>query len=81
MLFMEDPQIKTKMETVAVEAMDAGDEEIAFAALYLIVYWARENGVGAYERMLAKRPAFQTLPLAAELDQVLQEQGFVILFE
>jgi len=81
MLFMQDPQIKTKMEAVALEAMNAGDEDIAFAALYLTIYWAGENGIDKYERMLARCPAFETLPLAAELEQALRECGHVILFE
>ena len=51
MLFMEDPLIKDKMESVALTAINSGDEEIAFTALYLTVYWAGEGGAEKYHYM------------------------------
>ena len=80
MLFMEDPRIKEKMESVALTAMNRCDEEIAFTALYLTVYWAGEGGAEKYHQMLAQHPGFQTLPLAGELEQMLREVGYVGLF-
>jgi len=81
MLFMEDPEIQTKMESIAVAAMNAGDEVVAFSALYLTIYWARDRGAEKYQQMIEKCPEFRTLPLAAEMEQSLQEDGYVILFE
>jgi hypothetical protein len=80
-LFMEDPEIREKMESLAIAAMNKGDEDIAFAALHLTIYWARERGAEKYRHMLARCPDFQTLPLAEELERTLRESGSVILFE
>jgi hypothetical protein len=80
-LFIEDPDIKEKMESVALTAMNRVDEEIAWIALYLTVYWAGTSGAEKYHRMLSEHPGFQTLPLAGELEQMLRESGYVILFE
>lgn len=81
MLFLEDPRIKEKMESVALTAMNRCDEEIAFTALYLTVYWAGEGGAEKYRHMLIQHPGFQRLPLAGELERTLRETGYVILFE
>jgi len=81
MLFMQDPGIKDKMESVALAAMGAGHEEVAFAALYLRVYWAARNGAEVYHQMVVKCPEFRALPLAGEVEQTLQEFGYVTLFE
>ena len=81
MLFRQDPQIEVKMETVAVEAMSDGDEEVAFTALYLTVYWAGNKGSEKYLQMLSKSQGFQKLPLARELEQILHDCGYITLFE
>src|SRR5206468_474860 len=81
MLLMEDPQIKEKMERVALEAIQDRDDDIAWAAMYLTIYWAREQGAAKYEQFLRAAPAFRSLPLAGELELCLREQGYVILFE
>jgi len=80
MLFIEDPRIKEKMESVALTAMNRRDEEIAWTALYLTLYWAGNSGAEKYHDMLTQHPGFQTLPLAGELEQALQEYGYVTLF-
>jgi len=80
MLLMEDPQIKMKMESVAVAAINVGDEEVAFSALYLTVYWAGNNGVEKYQQMLSKSKDFRKLPLTGELEQILRDCGYISLF-
>lgn len=41
MLLQEDPDIKSTMERAALVALDVSkDEHVAFAALYLTLYWS-----------------------------------------
>jgi hypothetical protein len=81
MLLMEDPDIAAKMERVAVTFLESGQDEHAFGAMYLVVYWAGENGAARYNELISKHPGFRKLRLAAEVEYTLRDQGWVSLFE
>ena len=81
MLFREDPDIEAKMGPVAVAAIREGNEEAAWVALYLSVYWAAKRGARKYEELIAEAPALRNLPLAVEVEYALGEFGYVTLFE
>jgi len=76
-----DPNIEEKMEAVTKSALANGEEEVAFSAIYLRVYWAGRQGRNVLSRLLAETPDLQHLSLMNELVQILQEYNYVILFE
>jgi hypothetical protein len=76
-----DPDIKKKMGQVAVQALAQGDEELAFWAMYLVIYWARSHGMEMYQGFLSINSEFGRLPLSGELTSILQSRGRVALFE
>jgi hypothetical protein len=81
MLLLEDSEIKNKVENVAFAAIDAGDEEVAFIAFYLTIYWAGSNGSKKYQEMVLARQEFGGFYLLNEIEQTLQDFGQVWLFE
>lgn len=76
-----DPKIEAKMRDVAIGALREGDEELAFSAMYLVIYWAGREGREMYEGFLRINRGFGELPLSRELESVLSEFGRVTLFE
>jgi Domain of unknown function (DUF4365) len=81
MLIHNDPDIAEKMERVAVAFLELGQEEHAFGAMYLVIYWAAENAAAKYAELTERYPAFRSLRMAAELESILKEFGGVYLFE
>jgi hypothetical protein len=81
MLFHEDPDIKPKMEQAAYIALDSCNEEVAFGALYLTLYWARDKGWEKYCEMLNRDSRFGELILASELMACFESAPFLTLFE
>lgn len=81
MLLYEDTCIREKMEKVSIIAIDQGAEEVAFLALYLTVYWAGEDGIAQYQKMLSQRANLRTLPLSSELEVLLYDFGYVPMFD
>jgi hypothetical protein len=80
MLLTQDPDIRKKVEWVAVEAMREGDEAAAWAALYLAVYWAGDKGAEKYRELLEIEPELRGLDLIGDLEYSLGECGCVSLF-
>ncbi len=80
-LLRQDPTIEKKMGEVAHRALLDGNEDVAWYAMYLTIYWAGKEGLEMYRGFLAIDPDFRRLPLAAELEGILNEQGRVTLFE
>jgi hypothetical protein len=80
-LLCEDPQIKQKMADLAIAALQAGDDDLAFTAMYLAIYWAKREGRQMYEGFIATDRRFGQLPLSAELRAIFDQQDAVILFE
>jgi len=81
MLLLEDPNIAAKMERVAVTFLESGQDEHAFGAMYLVIYWAAEDAAAKYEELVSKHPGFRALRMAAEVEYALGEVGWVSLFE
>jgi hypothetical protein len=82
MLLHEDPDIKRKMEEAAVVALDAcEDEDVAFGALYLTLYWSRSKARDKYGEMIDLDRRFGELLLDSELRACLQENSYLTLFE
>lgn len=80
-LLCVDPRIEEKMEAVANSALANNEDEVAFNAVYLRVYWARYQGHSVLSRLLHETPEFLHLPLMSELVLGLKEQGCLTLFE
>jgi len=80
-LLCVDHSIEKKMGEVAIRAIQKGDEDLAFGAMYLVIYWARQEGYEMYKGFLAIDRRFGSLPLSKELEMELKECGYVILFE
>lgn len=77
----EDPDIEKKMGEVAIAALAKGNDDVAFTAMYLTIYWAGHDGLKMFEGFLAVDSRFRRLPLSSELERALKEAGFVTLFE
>ena len=80
MLLHEDPDISTKIEKVACNAILARNERVAFAAFHLAIYWAGEEGLEKFVAMIDKCPALRKLPFTDELENTLHEYGHVSIF-
>jgi hypothetical protein len=76
-----DRAIHNKMGDVAIVALQQGDEELAFSAMYLSIYWARHEGRQMYEGFVAIDKRFGQLPFSAELNLAFENQDSVYLFE
>jgi hypothetical protein len=81
MLLLENAEIREKIGDVAVAAIHEGNEEAAWAALYLSVYWAGRHGLQRYNALVMAAHEFRHLPLAREIEYILARQDFVTLFE
>lgn len=82
MLLKEDRDIECKMERVAVRALHAGTMDAAFAALYLVIYWAGAAGAEKLAQMVQRDHRFKMLSLHNELVSCLHDSGgYVCLFE
>ncbi|MGA2620805.1 MAG: hypothetical protein ABSF26_24550 [Thermoguttaceae bacterium] len=77
----EDPAIEKKMGEVAHRALLEGNEDVAWYAMYLTIYWAGKEGREMYQGFLAIDRRFGTLPLSGELAGILKRQRYVTLFE
>jgi hypothetical protein len=80
MILREDPGIERKMEQAAHLAMDKGEDEAAFTALYLSVYWSADNGIERYREMTACNPKLRGMMLLPEIEYALHEFGYLTLF-
>ena len=74
---LDDPTLDEDLRAALLE----GNEDVAWYAMYLTIYWARNEGMEMYRGFLAMHPGFRRLPLSGELEMILREQGFVTLFE
>jgi hypothetical protein len=81
MLLIEDDQIKEKMENVTISAMNRRDEEVAWSALYLSVYWAGDNGLKKFKELVQKSPNLLGLELSNMLQESLLKWKSISLFE
>ena len=81
MLLLEDAAIRDKIDYVARAAIDGGDDQAAWAALYLAVYWAGKQGGQKYRELVSSASELRRLPLVRELEGTLREHGWVTLFE
>jgi hypothetical protein len=61
MILRQDPQIEEKMEKIAIEAMRDLDEDVAWAAFYLTVAWAKEAGPEKFDELIRAEPGFRDL--------------------
>lgn len=80
LILYADPGIRFKMKQVAIESLDQGNEDAAFAALYLYIYWSGQNGMRQFKEIIAECPGLIGLPLSGEIEQQLQEFGYIALF-
>ncbi len=80
-LICMDRQIEQKMGDVAIRALRDGDDELAFSAMYLAIYWARAEGYEMYKGFLGIDRRFRNLSPSSELEDLLKQFGRVTLFE
>jgi hypothetical protein len=80
-LICDDPAIEQKIADLALTALNIGNDDLAFSAMYLAIYWARQEGLQMYDRFIAIDSRFGELPLATELRSVLDHHDAVTLFE
>ena len=80
-LLCKDPGIEKKMGEVANRALLVGNEDVAYYAMYLTIYWAREEGLAKYQELLAVNPGFRRLDCSEDVESVLKRNGRVTLFE
>ena len=79
-LLCQDPRIGEKLEGVANDLLSSGVEEPAFAALYLSVYFAGEEGERRYWEIVDRTPAFRDLGMTAEVEAILSDCGSVSMY-
>lgn len=80
MLFLEDREIKAKMQEVALFALSTQKRDVALSAFILTVAWAGENGIKKYEELLHANPEFRALDLVPEIGTELREYGYISVF-
>lgn len=80
MLFYEDPNIVKAMRTAAIDALELNEDDIAVAALYLVLYWEGEKAHNVLQDFLNEFPEANRLPLIPELQVSLREHEFITLF-
>jgi hypothetical protein len=80
-LICDDPAIEQKIADLALTALNIGNDDLAFSAMYLAIYWARQEARQMYDRFIAIDSRFGELPLATELRSVLDYHDAVTLFE
>lgn len=80
-LLCQDSDIEKKMGDVAIAALTNGERDLAFQAMYLVIYWARREGLEMYKGFLAIDRRFGDLPISNELRVCLEEHSCVTLFE
>ena len=80
MLFIQDNCIKEKMQNVAISALAEGLEDVALSALILSVYWASENGLEEFNKLVLANPRFRQLDLISEIESPLNEFGYISIF-
>lgn len=80
-LLHEDSGIKSTIIHAALEILRIGNEDAAFQAMYLSIYWAGRDGRQEYRKFIDMDSRFGELNLSAELEMILGEWGRVTLFE
>ncbi|MDQ4126399.1 MAG: hypothetical protein M3151_00330, partial [Actinomycetota bacterium] len=59
MLLAEDPNIVHKMISVAIQAADADNEEAAYIALYLHLYWLGEDAPQRFTDLMSSNASLR----------------------
>jgi hypothetical protein len=70
-LLIADPDIKEKMRRVAISAGRAGEEEVAWAGLYMYLCWSGRRAKERYQDLITEEPAFRELELIPDLEDLL----------
>jgi hypothetical protein len=73
MLFVQDPGIKDKMASVAVQAANSGDEEAGNIALYRHLYWLGEDAPQRFHNLLSSHTKLRSLSYIPEITQQLSD--------
>jgi hypothetical protein len=81
MMLLEDPEIESKIEDVVAVALRAGNEDAAWSAFYLAIYWARKNASEKLDELVMRNPDLQSLTMFKQLAKLVAEHGYVTLFE
>ena len=81
MMLKQDPEIKSKMESVIERALESDNESLAFASTYLCIYWAYEDGVAMYKTIANRHPEIEDLDFMPDVRDLLGNYGCVALFE
>lgn len=79
-LLVMDPSHASKTADAAIEAARQGRATAATWALVLAIYWAGEDGNAEFRRLLAAEPALGETRAAEQIEQSLQDFGYVSLF-
>jgi hypothetical protein len=79
-LLIKDPDYEAKVRTTLDRAMESDLPDAAWAATYLLVYWAGEDGRRIYEELVEAHPKIRGLPLANELECILGDFECTELF-
>ena len=79
-LLVEDPELPKTLESVALKAIQDGDEHVASWALVLTIYLAGEDGQARLDSILEVTPALRQTWAAPQLRDALADFGHVTLF-
>jgi len=75
-ILCKDPDIERKMMMVANRALLVGNEDVAYYAMYLTIYWAGKGGLARYQEFLAMNPGFRKLELSEDVESCLKQHVF-----
>ncbi len=78
-LLIRDPEHRESMRTVAVDAANEGDDDVAAWALLLSVGWAGEHGASQWNELIERSPALEQCWVAPQVRAQLDEWGYVTL--
>lgn len=79
MLLVQDTDVVNKMLDVVVQAGNS-NLEVANIALYLHLYWLGENAPKQFTSLLSTYPELASLPDIPEINQQLQDYGYLAMF-
>ncbi|TWU14743.1 hypothetical protein CA54_36120 [Symmachiella macrocystis] len=81
MTIVQDPAFRTKVEDAIELALESNNEDAAWYSFYLCVYWAGQNAREKLKQLVTRFPDLQSLDFFSETVTIVNQEGYVTLFE
>lgn len=80
MLLREDPKRIRLMKSVLDSSLKCGEDEVAFSAFYLALYWSKEDAKRQFKELTETHPRLLHIDLVKEVEVMLRHAKEVPLF-